>query len=260
MTVEPQPFPTERTAIVTGAGGERGIGRHVARRIARDGWSVVVVDIDEPAALSFADELGREIDQKVLGLGLDVTDQDAVRAAFERIDAEMPPVLAEVNLAGIPCSDPFMDVTVETWDRVMAVNAKGTFLMMQEVARRMIEHGRGGRIVNTSSITAYDGGGTVSKAAYAAAKAAVLGLTRGGARELGAHQITVNAIVPGPIDTDIMGGRLTDERKTAMSAGIPLQRVGQPAEVAGLINYLISEEAGYTSGAAYFIDGGKHMI
>lgn len=259
MSADPQPFPADRTAIITGAGGPRGIGRHVARRMAREGWSLALVDIDEKATLEFAAALDAQVDQKVIGLGLDVTDQAAVREAYATIDAELPPVLALVNLAGVACSDELLDVTVETWDRVMAVNAKGSFLMMQEAARRMIDHGFGGRVVNTSSLTAYDGGGTFSKSAYAAAKAAVLGLTRGGARELGRYDITVNAIVPGPIDTDIMGGRLTDERKESMSAGIPLQRVGKPEEVAGLINYLTSEEAGYTNGGCYAIDGGKHM-
>ncbi|HEY9292238.1 MAG TPA: SDR family oxidoreductase [Microlunatus sp.] len=260
MSIEDQSKPTERTAIVTGAGGARGIGRHVARRIAREGWSLVLVDIDDHAVQEFAAELDDQLTQKVIGIGLDVTDQAAVRAGFDKIDTEMPPVQAVVNLAGIACSDEFMDLTPEVWDRVMAVNAKGSFLMMQEAAKRMIDHGRGGRIVNTASLTAYDGGGTFSKTAYAAAKAAVLGLTRGGARELGKHQITVNAIVPGPIDTDIMGGTLSDDRKASMSSGIPLQRVGQPTEVAGLINYLISDEAGYTNGASYAIDGGKHMF
>ena len=260
MSELPSSFPAERTAIVTGVGGVRGIGRQVARRIAREGWSLALVDVDADAVAEFAAELDDQLDQKVIGIGLDVTDQDAVREAFTKIDNEMPPVRALVNLAGIACSDEFMDLTPEVWDRVLAVNAKGSFLMMQEAAKRMIDHGRGGRIVNTSSLTAYDGGGTFSKTAYAAAKAAVLGLTRGGARELGKHQITVNAIVPGPIDTDIMGGALSDDRKASMSAGIPLQRVGQPTEVAGLINYLISDEAGYTNGSSYAIDGGKHMF
>lgn len=261
MPIEPKPFPADRTAIVTGAGGTRGIGRHVARRIAREGWALVLVDIDEQAVTEFAQELDAELEQKVIGVGLDVTDPAAVKAAFETIDAAgMPPLMAEVNLAGIPSSQEFMELTAEIWDRVMGVNAKGTFLMMQEVARRMIDHGLGGRIVNTASLTAYDGGGTFSKSAYAAAKAAVIGLTRGGARELGPHQITVNAIAPGPIDTDIMGGTLSDDRKDAMSVGIPVGRVGQPSEVAGLINYLISEEAGFTNGATYLIDGGKHMV
>lgn len=255
-----QTFPAERTAVVTGAGAPRGIGRHVARKLASTGWDLALVDIDGPAVEGFAAELAELSGRRVLGLGVDISDADAVEAAFVRIDEGLPPVAAVVNLAGIASPTTIFDITPELWDRVMDVNAKGTLLMIQAAARRMIATGFGGRIVNTSSITAYDGGGTFSKTGYAAAKAAVLGLTRGAARELGPHGITVNAIVPGPIDTDIMGGKLTDERKQGMSAGIPLQRVGQPQEVAGLINFLVSEDASFVSGDSVFVDGGKHMV
>ncbi|CEA07350.1 3-oxoacyl-[acyl-carrier-protein] reductase FabG1 [Arthrobacter saudimassiliensis] len=254
------PFPDQRTAVVTGAGGERGIGRHVARRLAREGWALAVLDVNADAVMSFAEELGADSQQPVLGIAADVADPDSVDAAFTQIDAGLPPVLAQVNLAGIASPHTLFELTPELWRRVLDVNATGTLLMMQAAARRMIDGGRGGRIVNTSSITAYDGGGTFSKTGYAAAKAAILGLTRGGARELGPRGITCNAIVPGPIDTDIMGGPLGDERRAALSVDIPVQRVGQPAEVAGLVNYLVSEEAGFLNGGSYFIDGGKHMV
>ncbi|MBD7996646.1 SDR family oxidoreductase [Arthrobacter sp. Sa2CUA1] len=253
-------FPDQRTAVVTGAGGERGIGRHVARRLAQEGWALAVLDVDAPAVMAFAKELSAHSAQPVLGLAADVADPAAVDAAFARIDADLPPVLAQVNLAGIASPHTLFELTKDVWTRVIDVNATGTLLMMQAAARRMIDGGHGGRIVNTSSITAYDGGGTFSKAGYAGAKAAVLGLTRGAARELGPHGITCNAIVPGPIDTDIMGGPLSDARKAALSGDIPVQRVGHPYEVAGLVNFLVSAEAGFISGGSYFIDGGKHMV
>lgn len=254
------PFPSERTAVVTGAGAPRGIGRHVARTLAASGWNVAVLDIDESAVTGFASELAAESGRTVVGIGADIADKESVERAFATIDAELPPVLAEVNLAGIPGPQEFFDLTSENFTRIMDVNAKGTLFMMQAAASRMIEAGTGGRIVNTSSITAYDGGGTFSKTGYAAAKAAVLGLTRGGARELGKHGITCNSIVPGPIDTDIMGGTLTEERKSGMSADIPLERVGQPQEVAGLIKFLVSEDSSFVNGDAVFVDGGKHMV
>ncbi|WP_114856214.1 SDR family NAD(P)-dependent oxidoreductase [Brachybacterium sp. YJGR34] len=258
-----QPFPAQRTAVVTGAGAERGIGRRVARKLLAEGWSVAAADIDGAAAEAFAAEVTAELPadsgQKVIGVGVDISDQAAVDAAFARIDAEMPPVIALVNLAGIPSPHSIFEITSEIWDRVMDVNGKGTLLMTQAAARRMIDGGAGGRIVNTSSITALDGGGTFSKTGYAAAKAAVQGLTRGTARELGTHGITANVILPGPIDTDIMGGTLTDDRKEGMSANIPLQRVGQPEEVAGLINFLVSEDSSYVNGTSISVDGGKHM-
>ncbi|WP_422116116.1 SDR family NAD(P)-dependent oxidoreductase [Brachybacterium sp. UNK5269] len=254
-----QPFPAQRTAIVTGAGGERGIGRKVVRKLLSQGWSVVAADIDGAAVESFAAELIAEGGASVIGVGVDISDQAAVDAAFARIDEEMPPIAALVNLAGIPSPHSIFELTPDVWDRVMDVNGKGTLLMMQAAAKRMIEGGFGGRIVNTSSITALDGGGTFSKIGYAAAKAAVQGLTRGAARELGKYGITANVILPGPIDTDIMGGTLTDERKAGMSANIPLERVGQPEEVAGLISFLVSEDSSYVNGTSINVDGGKHM-
>ena len=146
----------------------------------------------------------------------------------------------------------------QEFERVMAVNVTGSFLMLKAAAARMIPQGVG-RIVNTSSITAFDGGGTFSKGVYATAKAAVIGMCKGGARELGPYGITVNVLAPGPVDTEIMGGRLSDERKTSMSAGIPLGRVGQPGEIAATVAFLLSEGGGYINGATIQVDGGKHM-
>lgn len=116
-----------------------------------------------------------------------------------------------------------------------------------------------GRIVNVSSITAFDGGGTFSKGGYAAAKAAVFGLTSGAARELGPHGVTVNCMVPGPIDIDIIGGPLTDERKDAMAAGIPAGRVGTPNDIAAAASFLLSAGAGFVNGATIQVDGGEYM-
>jgi NAD(P)-dependent dehydrogenase (short-subunit alcohol dehydrogenase family) len=167
-------------------------------------------------------------------------------------------VVGLVNLAGIACPVPLHECSLAEFERVMAVNVTGSFLMLKAAAARMIPQGVG-RIVNTSSITAFDGGGTFSKGVYATAKAAVIGMCKGGARELGPYGITVNVIAPGPVDTEIMGGRLTEERKASMSAGIPLGRVGQPAEIAATVAFLLSEGGGYINGATIQIDGGKHM-
>ncbi len=252
-----QHLPHQRTAVVTGAGGAAGIGRTVARVLAEAGWSIALVDIDAEGLATVEAEL-TEAGHTARAVPADVADPQSVEAAFGDIDASLPPVLGLVNLAGIACAVPLHEVEVEEFERVMAVNVTGSFLMLRAAAQRMIPHGVG-RIVNTSSITAFDGGGTFSKGVYATAKAAVIGMCRGGARELGPHGITVNVLAPGPIDTEIMGGRLTDERKDSMSSTIPLGRVGQPEDVAATVAFLLSEGAGYINGATLQLDGGKHM-
>ncbi len=251
-------FPAERTVVVTGAASPRGIGRATADRLARDGWAVGIVDLDPDAAASTAAEIATARGVQVIGVGADVSDQESVVAAIDRIEEQLPAIVGLANLAGISSPTEFMDETVEAWDRVFAVNMRGTFLVTQRVLRGMIER-RLGRIVSVSSISAQRGGGTYSKVAYSASKAAILGFTRAVAREMGPHNITVNAIAPGPIDTDIMGGTLTEDRKAAMAADVMLGRVGQKEEVAALLAFLLSEDAGWITAATYDINGGLQV-
>jgi NAD(P)-dependent dehydrogenase (short-subunit alcohol dehydrogenase family) len=256
-TSGPARLPDQRTAVVTGAGGPNGIGRVTARKLAEDGWSVALVDINEEGLAAVEKEL-RDAGFSALAVPTDIASESAVAEAFEKIDAALPPVVGLVNLAGIACPVPLIECSLAEFERVMAVNVTGSFLMLKAAADRMIPQGVG-RIVNTASITAFDGGGTFSKGVYATAKAAVVGMCRGGARELGPHGISVNVLAPGAIDTDIMGGKLTDDRKASMSAGIPLGRVGQPSDIAATISFLLSDGGGYINGATIQIDGGKHM-
>jgi NAD(P)-dependent dehydrogenase (short-subunit alcohol dehydrogenase family) len=252
------PLPDERTAVVTGAGSPAGVGRATALRLAEDGWHLALVDIDKDGLTAVEGELRAAGHDRLLSLPGDVTSMDVVQELFTRLDKELPPVVGLANLAGIACPVPLHECEPAEFERVMAVNVTGSYLMLRAAAQRMIPRGVG-RIVNTSSITALDGGGTFSKGVYATAKAAVIGMCHGGARELGPHGITVNVIAPGPIDTEIMGGRLTEERKAGMSAGIPLGRVGQPEEIAATVAFLFSRDAAYINGATIQIDGGKHM-
>lgn len=261
MSTVTETFPEQRTVIVTGAGGPAGIGKAVARRLLDDGWHVALVDIDAAGLAAVEAELAEAVPGsggRMLALPLDVTSPEAVDAALARVDAELPQLVGLVNLAGIACPVALHEAEPALFERVMAVNVTGSYLMLRAAAHRMIPNGLG-RIVNTASITAFDGGGTFSKGVYATAKAAVIGMCRGGARELGPHGITVNVLAPGAIDTEIMGGKLTDERKAGMSAAIPLGRVGQPREIAAAVAFLLGPDGSYVNGATLQVDGGKHM-
>lgn len=251
-------FPQDRTVIITGAASIRGIGRATADRMAAEGWGVAVLDISGDQAESAAAEIAARHGVPAIGVGADVADQASVDVAVGRIEEAMPPIVGLANLAGISSPTPFLEETVEGWDRVMAVNLRGVFLVTQRVLGGMIER-RLGRIVSVSSVSAQRGGGTYSKVAYSASKAGIIGLTRALAREMGEYGITVNAVAPGPIDTDIMGGTLTEERKAAMAEGTLTGRIGTREEVAALISFLLGEDAGYITAATYDINGGLQI-
>jgi NAD(P)-dependent dehydrogenase (short-subunit alcohol dehydrogenase family) len=251
-------LPTERTAIVTGAGSPRGIGRATCARLARDGWAVAVLDIDGDAATRVATGVADAHSVPTLGVAVDITDEAAVEAAVSAVESTLPPVIGLANVAGVSSPIDFLDVTTAEWDRVFAVNMRGTFLVTRRVVPAMVA-ARAGRIVSVSSVSAQRGGGTYSKVPYSASKAAVIGFTRALAREMAPHGITVNCVAPGPVDTDIMGGTLTDERKAALSADIPLGRVGTVDDVAALVTFLMSGDAGYITAATYDINGGLQI-
>jgi 2-hydroxycyclohexanecarboxyl-CoA dehydrogenase len=253
-----KPFPAERTAVVTGAASPRGIGRATADRLARDGWSIAILDLDDEAARRTAAEIAGNRSVAALGVAADVADEDSVDAAIAQVEAGLPPIIGLANVAGVSSPIDFLDVTVAEWDRVFDVNMRGTFLVTRRVVPAMVAAGVG-RIVSVSSVSAQRGGGTYSKVPYSASKAALIGFSRALARELGPHGITVNSVAPGPIDTDIMGGTLTEERKAEMSADSMVGRVGTVAEVAALIAFLFSEDAGYVTAATYDINGGLQV-
>ena len=249
---------TGKTAVVTGAASLRGIGRATAHALAAAGWHVAVLDLDETSAKEAAHEIADRHGVQAVGVGCDVTDETSVEHALAVLDGTLPPVGALVNNAGITSPTPFLEVTGQEWDRIFAVNVRGAYNVTRRLAPGMAERGFG-RIVFLSSVSAERGGGVFGGVAYSAAKAAELGFTRALARELGPHGITVNAVAPGLIDTDITGGALEGERKTQLVAGIPVGRNGRVADVADLITYLCREETGYVTGATYDVNGGSHI-
>ena len=252
-------LPTRRTAVVTGAGSPRGLGRAIARRYAREGWAVVVADLDASAAESTAALIAEESEALVLAHQVDVTSVDSVEALRTAVVAsELPPVGAVATVAGIADPTPFLEVTPELWERVFAVNSTGTFLTVRAFVPDMMKHGYG-RVVTMSSVSAQQGGGVFSKTPYSAAKAAVLGFTRSIARELAPHGITCNAVSPGAADTDIRAGATDAERGAALSASIPLGRQATPEDIAALFVFLSSEDAAYITGTTQNINGGSYI-
>jgi NAD(P)-dependent dehydrogenase (short-subunit alcohol dehydrogenase family) len=250
--------PSDKTAIVTGAGSTRGIGRATAHALAAAGWNVAVLDLDEAGAKDAANEVAERHGVQAVGVGCDVTDETSVETALAALDGAVPPVGALVNNAGITSPTRFLDVTAQEWDRLFAVNVRGAYNITRRVAPGMAERGFG-RIVFLSSVSAERGGGVFGGVAYSAAKAAQLGFARALARELGPHGITANSVAPGLIGTDITGGALEGERKTELLAGTPVGRIGTVHDVADLITYLCREESGYITGVTYDVNGGSHI-
>ncbi|MFJ9130380.1 SDR family NAD(P)-dependent oxidoreductase [Streptomyces sp. NPDC102340] len=249
---------TPRTAVITGAGSRRGIGRATAHALAASGYHVAVLDLDKEAALDVAQEVAERHGVQALGLATDVTDPAAVDAAIGEVEVALPPIGALVNNAGITSPVRFLDVTPAEWDRIFDVNVRGSFLVTQRVAAGMAERGFG-RIVFLSSVSAERGGGVFGGVAYSAAKAGLLGFARALARELGPAGVTANCVAPGLIDTDITQGKLDDERKAAMIADIPVRRIGEVEDVADVITFLARPESGYLTGVTYDVNGGSHI-
>jgi NAD(P)-dependent dehydrogenase (short-subunit alcohol dehydrogenase family) len=246
-----------RIAIVTGAGSENGIGQATALVLAKKGAAVVVTDID----MSGAEKTARDVRQQgveALALRVDVTDAREVETLVEKALSEFDRIDILVNVAGITQPVRVLDTTEEDWDRVLAVNLKGTFLCSKAVLPTMIAQ-KFGRIVNLSSVSGKRGGGVYGGAHYSAAKAGILGFSKALAREVAAFGITVNSVAPGLIATDIRGGLEPPERQLEMSKDIPCKRMGTPEEVAASIAFLASDEAAYITGEEIDINGGSHM-
>ncbi|ANZ40227.1 short-chain dehydrogenase [Lentzea guizhouensis] len=249
---------TTRTAVITGAASERGIGRATAHALAAAGWEIAVLDLDEAGAKTAADEIAERHGVRAIGLRADVVDRDEVAAAVSTVESTLAPIGALVNNAGITSPIRFLEVSDTEWDRVFDVNVRGSYLMTRRIAPGMAERGFG-RIVMLSSVSAERGGGVFGGVAYSAAKAALLGFSRALARELGPDGVTVNSVAPGLIDTDITAGKLPQERKDAMVADIPVRRTGFVADVADVITFLCRPESGYVTGATYDVNGGSHI-
>jgi len=217
-----------------------------------------MLDIDEAALKIAAEKVKSEFGQPVLAMHCNIGDKSSVDAAAKAVkESNLPPVGAIANVAGIASPASFLELSLEEWNRVYAVNCTGSFLVCQAFIPQMIEGGYG-RIINMSSVTAQHGGGVFSKTSYAAAKAGVIGLTRGLAREFAQYGITANAICPGVVDTDIRVGT-TPETEAKLAEAVPMKRQCKPEEIAALYVWLSSADAGYITGTTQNINGGAYI-
>ena len=270
----------DKVAIVTGAGRKGGIGEAVARRLAQDGAHVVLGDIcASPTELPHAGSgeweelttIAKEIEAlggQALPLRVDVSDAGSVQALMGRTKEIFGRLDILVNNAGVAVGPaPILQMAEEAWRRTMEINATGTFLCCKLALPLMIEGDRGGRIVNMSSLAAERPKPFVS--AYAASKAAVVALTRSLAQEVAEFGITVNAVLPGDVDTALkrwglqleamVSGQPYDEVVAAAVGKIPLGRLAVPVDVAGLVAFLASDEASFITGQAYNLTGGREL-
>jgi 3-oxoacyl-[acyl-carrier protein] reductase len=244
------------TRVVVITGGSKGIGRTVALRFAQERAKINVVhfDPDESAAsdtLNLIAQRGAEAESHKV----DVSSYGDVVALFQGVFLRFGKVDVLVNNAGITKDALFMRMSEDDWDRVMGVNLKGVFNCTHAVIRSMIKQ-RGGRIVNISSVVGQIG--NIGQANYAASKAGIMGFTKTVAREVAVRGITVNAVAPGFIDTE-MSASLPDKVKESFLARIPMGRIGQPEEVAEAVYWLCSPEAGYITGQTIHVNGGLYM-
>lgn len=243
-----------RVALVTGA--SRGLGRHLARTLSAAGAAVALGARDPADVAALAEEL-RAAGGRVHAAALDVTEGPSVRAFVAGAEEALGPLAIAVNNAGVVEDAPWHQLAEEEWDRVVATNLRGTWLVAQEAARRMMAHG-GGSIINIASIL-----GLLAEPglpAYCASKAGVLNLTRAMAIDLARHGIRVNAIAPGYFETDLNREYLASAAGREMVRRIPLRRTGAFEELDGPLLLLASDASRFMTGSTLVVDGGHSVV
>ena len=237
---------SDKVALITG--GARGIGRATSELFLREGARVAIVDVDEAEVTQVAAELG----EAAFGLSMDVTNQESVQAGVEKVLAHFGQIDVLVNNAGILRDAQLSKMQESDFDAVVSVNLKGVYNTTQVVAKHMVERGQG-VILNASSVVALYG--NFGQTNYVATKAAVIGMTKTWARELGRKGIRVNAVAPGFVRTRMTEG-IPDKVMEQLSAKVPLARMAEPIEIANAYLFLASDEASYVNGHVLSVDGG----
>ncbi len=234
-------------ALVTG--GAQGIGAACGKALAADGYHVVLADLQE-SVVEQAAALGGT------GMICDMSDADAILKLFDTIEADLGPVTALVNNAGVAMPGDFLSYDLEAFDKVINLNLRGLFVALQRAAKTMVDKGIEGAIVNMSSINAVVAIPTIP--AYCASKGGVNQITKSASLALAEHNIRVNAVGPGSIDTEMMAGVNADATAMArVMSRTPLKRVGEPSEIADVVAFLCSPKSSYVTGETIYVDGGR---
>lgn len=247
----------DRVALVTGAG--RGIGAAVAQVLAGSGHRVAVCDLDVAAAQQVADDLGARFGVKTVAVAADIARDETVRAALDQVTAALGPVQILINNAAIDVIGLFVDSDPASWDRIIAVNLRGTIGVSRAVLDGMIAQ-QFGRIINIAS----DAGrvGSSGEVVYSATKGGVIAFGKALAREVARHGITVNSVCPGPTDTALLGqvAEYSQRIVDATVKAIPLRRIAVPDDIAGVVGFLTSDAASYMTGQTISVSGGLTML
>ena len=245
-----------RIAIVTGAG--RGIGAAITVALAEAGADVALWDLDQRGAGEVAESVAQAHGVRAIAVEVDIADTRAVDHATRQVEDELGPVDVLVNNAGIDAIGPFLESNEASWDRIIAVNLKGTIACCHRVLRGMVDRGRG-RVVNIGS----DAGkvGSSGEAVYSATKGGVIALTKTLAREVASKGVTVNCVCPGPTETALLGqlAEASPKLHSSLARAIPLRRIAQPDDIAPAVVFLASDEAAYITGQALSVSGGLTM-
>jgi NAD(P)-dependent dehydrogenase (short-subunit alcohol dehydrogenase family) len=243
-----------RVALVTGA--QEGIGKAIALAYGREGAGVVINYLDDQAAADETASQIRALGQRAVTVAGDVAHAADVGRLVEAGEG-LGGIDILVNNAGIYPRVEFLDMTEAQWDEVLDVNLKGTFLCTQAVARKMVQRGRGGAVINLSSAAAFRG--SQRGVHYVASKAGIVGVTRATALELAPHRVRVNAIAPGITDTAQPRYGMSEEELQAVGRQVPLGRMGAPADVADLAVFLAAEESRHITGQTIHVNGGQYL-